>query len=54
MVDFSWGMLFATATSALFYQIYAISLSLTPVLFMNGTFFLSVLFAMIMKWRFER
>lgn len=54
MADFSWGMLAATALSALFYELYAISLSLTPVMVMNGIFLLSVLFAMSMKWRFER
>ena len=54
MIDFSWLMLAATAMSALFYQLYAISLSLTPVILMNGAFLLSVIFAMIMKWWFER
>ena len=54
MVDFSWGMLWATAASAFFYELYALSLSLTPVLVMNGTFLLSVVVAMLMKWRFEQ
>lgn len=53
LLDFSWGMLAATATSALFYELYALALGLTPVIFMNGTFFLSVLVVMVMKWRFE-
>ena len=53
MRDFSWGMLAATATSALFYELYAVSLSLTPVIIMNGTFLLSISVAMAMKWQFE-
>ena len=54
MADFSWAFLWATAASALFYELYALSLSLTPVLVMNGIFLLSVIVAMLMKWQFER
>ena len=54
MRDFSWGMLSATAASAICYELYALSLSLTPVLIMNGIFLVSVLLAMGMKWRFDR
>ena len=54
MGDLSWGMLFASAASGFFYELYAVLLGLTPVVIMNGVFLVSVLIAIVMKYQFSR
>ncbi len=53
MGDFSWGLLVATAASALSYEVYAVQLGLFPVIIMNGVFLVTVFWAMAMKWRYD-
>ena len=53
MGDFSWGLLAATAASALSYEVYAIQLGLWPIIIMNGVFLVTVVCAMVMKWRYD-
>ena len=45
--DISIGMLVITLTSAIFYEVYAVLLQLTPVTIMNGIFTLTVLTQLI-------
>ena len=52
--DLSMLMLVATFLSSIFYEAYAIILTLTPVVIMNGIFTALITVKIGMKWHYDR
>ncbi len=52
--DISWGLLFFTLLSGVFYELYAVSLLLKPVILMNGIFIIMVIVLISLKYIYEK
>jgi len=51
--DISWGMLLCTLISGICYEIYAVTLNLTPVIIMNGVFVAMVIIQIYLKLKYD-